>query len=544
MKRTILATFLILTFALLGKAQNAEDCTLPVIIATTGAGSYCPGDEVTLTITGELNDATEWQWYTGSCGSDTIADEKGTFINVTVTDKTISYFVRGIGVGDDNCVGTTAECTEIVVVLDDEPPVANCPDNITVKNDLGVCGAEVSYISPEGTDNCSGDVTVEQISGLGIGALFPIGTTTEEYELTDANGNKANCSFMITVEDKEAPVISCTDDIETNNDEGECGAIVTYDLPTAMDNCTENVIPLLTEGLGSGAFFPVGTTIETYTATDEYGNMNSCSISITVLDKELPVITLSKDKTSKWPPNHKSFSIKIDEYIESVSDNCPGVSVDDIIIDEVSSDEEMNGSGDGNTKNDIVISDDCKTVHLLAERSGNGNGRVYTINLAVEDAHGNIGVAEIKAEISHDQGKKGGAIDDGPAYIVNGCDILPVKIDEEVVEEVAEKEEEKEEESSQVANENTGELNINSVETYPNPFKNSFVINYISQIDDHVSVNIFTLTGVKVKNLYEGDVLNKRAYSWSVDLEKLHDGVLLLLIKGEKTHEYKRIIQR
>jgi len=45
----------------------------------------------------------------------------------------------------------------------------------------------------------------------------------------------------------------------------------------------------MTAGLASGATFPVGTTVVTYTATDEYGNSTSCSFNVVV--NRVPTIT-------------------------------------------------------------------------------------------------------------------------------------------------------------------------------------------------------------------------------------------------------------
>ena len=65
-------------------------------------------------------------------------------------------------------------------------------------NDLGQCAAVVNYTPPVGLDNCPGPVTV-QTAGLGSGVLFPVGITTETYQVTDASGNTAQCSFTVTV---------------------------------------------------------------------------------------------------------------------------------------------------------------------------------------------------------------------------------------------------------------------------------------------------------------------------------------------------------
>jgi len=87
----------------------------------------------------------------------------------------------------------------------------------------------------------------------------------------------------------------------------------------------------------------------------------------------------------------------------------------------VTSDEPNNSTGDGNTTNDIVIAADCKSVQLRAERSGNGNGRVYTITLKVSDGSGNVATATAKVTVPKSQ-NGAPAIDDGPNYtVLSGC---------------------------------------------------------------------------------------------------------------------------
>ena len=70
-----------------------------------------------------------------------------------------------------------------------------------------------------------------------------------------------------------------------------------------------------------------------------------------------------------------------------------GKNLSSIFISQVTSDEVQNGNGDGNTLNDIVIASDCKSVQLRSERSGNGDGRVYTITFKVSDTAGNTATA-------------------------------------------------------------------------------------------------------------------------------------------------------
>ena len=58
------------------------------------------------------------------------------------------------------------------------------------------------------------------------------------YYATDCGGNVDSCSYMVTVEDMEAPVAQCPADIVVNLATGACTASVTLPLPaSAADNC-------------------------------------------------------------------------------------------------------------------------------------------------------------------------------------------------------------------------------------------------------------------------------------------------------------------
>ncbi|MCG8531260.1 MAG: HYR domain-containing protein, partial [Desulfovibrionales bacterium] len=49
-------------------------------------------------------------------------------------------------------------------------------------------------------------VVTTQIAGLGSGATFPVGSTTEVYQAINSLGDTVECSFIVTVFDEEAPV--------------------------------------------------------------------------------------------------------------------------------------------------------------------------------------------------------------------------------------------------------------------------------------------------------------------------------------------------
>jgi hypothetical protein len=85
----------------------------------------------------------------------------------------------------------------------------------------------------------------------------------------------------------------------------------------------------------------------------------------------------------------------------SASDNCDPSAVCKIVS--VSSNEPVNGLGDGDTAPDWLITGDL-TVNLRAERSGKGNGRIYTVTFECTDASGNSATGTTTVAVPHDQG--------------------------------------------------------------------------------------------------------------------------------------------
>lgn len=201
--------------------------------------------------------------------------------------------------------------------------------------------------------------------------------------------------------------LTCPADLSVSNNPGACGAFVTYDAPSGA-GCGA-----VTCDHASGSFFPVGDT--NVVCTSSVGP--TCSFKVTVNDTQGPIITTSQAKTL-WPPNHKYVTFNVSDLVASVGDNCDsGVGVGSVRIAGVTSDEPEDSAGDGHTLNDIVIGGDCQSVQLRSERSGSGNGRVYTITFKVTDASGNVGAATAKVTVPHSQNGSA-ASDDGPHYTV------------------------------------------------------------------------------------------------------------------------------
>lgn len=92
------------------------------------------------------------------------------------------------------CGGDDEDVT--IVEKDTIKPTINCIDNIEVV--ANIKGTVVNYTAPVGTDNLPGAQT-KQTEGLESGEIFPLGTTTNTFQVTDTAGNKTSCSFQVIV---------------------------------------------------------------------------------------------------------------------------------------------------------------------------------------------------------------------------------------------------------------------------------------------------------------------------------------------------------
>lgn len=244
----------------------------------------------------------------GQCGAVAVFNSPVVITNIgggLVTLNRVDF--TGLNSGDEFPVGVTtliweavdaagnvATCTINIAVVDNEQPVFTCSANVVQSNDPSQCGAVINLLVPAVLDNCPG-VSVVQTAGPTSGSLFPAGVSVVTFVATDASGNMASCSYSVTIEDNEPPVIVCPADIIVPADPILCGALVNYTWPTAIDNCSSQV-QLTNSGQNPNSLFQLGTTTVTFTATDDQGNTTTCSFDVTVTNQSL--VNLGPDVAS------------------------------------------------------------------------------------------------------------------------------------------------------------------------------------------------------------------------------------------------------
>jgi hypothetical protein len=293
------------TYTLVDDAGNQSSCSFWVNVADTEApvADACPED-ITVENDPDLCGAVVDYVVEFSDNCDTELDlvlekgfESGAEFPVGTTE------VQWIATDE---AGNSTVCWFYVTVNDTQDPVIECPENIVVAITVdglgelisgeaeiisqGPCGITLSYVPPVGTDNCPNPLTL-LTSGLGSGpnAYQYGGFYTESYQVVDASGNTAECSFTITIDDSQNPTLTCPNNIVVETDPTICGAAVMYTYPLGVDNCPGWFI-IQIEGPGPGEVFPIGTTQVIYQITDFDGNFVQCEFQVRVVDGEAPVI--------------------------------------------------------------------------------------------------------------------------------------------------------------------------------------------------------------------------------------------------------------
>lgn len=282
--------------------------------------------------------------------------------------------------------------------LGNSPPTANAGTDQSVFAGA-YCTASVTLDS-SGSSDPDGDSLTYNWTGSfgaasGIMPAISLGLGVHTITLSVSDGKQTSTDTVsITVKDNTLPVPNASDLAIIT---GECSASITT-APAATDNCSGQITGTTSDPL---SYSTQGTFTVTWIYDDGNGNTATQTQTVVVKDSTPPVIErLSASPNTLWPPNHRMVDVAL---TATVTDNCATVPICKILS--VASNEPVNDLGDGDTAPDWMISGDL-SVKLNAERSGKGNGRVYTLTTGCTDASGNSSSKAVTVTVSKDQGKK------------------------------------------------------------------------------------------------------------------------------------------
>jgi hypothetical protein len=142
-----------------------------------------------------------------------------------------------------------------------------------------------------GSGSPSSDVAVDSSFDLLKGTVLTV-------TLPDNQDGVVGLVTVTPAVDTTPPTITCPGNITNPVDLGKCTASATF-APTIGDNCSVSAVC----SPPSGSAFPIGTTMDTCTATDQAGLPSSCSFSVTTTagNKCPQAQGYWKNHTNLWP---------------------------------------------------------------------------------------------------------------------------------------------------------------------------------------------------------------------------------------------------
>ncbi|XP_072025139.1 uncharacterized protein [Amphiura filiformis] len=254
-------------------ADNSAMCTFTVTVDQQNPSLSCPNNVIFMT-----NQAT---W------SVTATDNLDDMVAISCDHTSGGTFP----VGDTTVVCTATDDAEnsvtcpITVTIDQTAPAITCP------NDIIVATTTVTYTTPGATDNVDGAISVQSVSCSPMsGSTFDVDeTTTATCTVSDTAGNTGSCTFTVSV-DTQAPTMTCPDNICVSTTE------VFWANPMATDNF-DTAIDMSCSPMSGHTFTVSVPTTVTCTGTDDVGNSNTCTFTVTV-DQGNPTITCPGDITT------------------------------------------------------------------------------------------------------------------------------------------------------------------------------------------------------------------------------------------------------
>jgi hypothetical protein len=182
--------------------------------------------------------------------------------------------------------GNSAQCVAVITVLDTLRPNAVCSNASLYLDGNGVAALSAAAVSSSSTDNCgiaTRSVSISSFSCADTASVHAVLVT-----VTDASGNFRTCTSNVTVADTTRPVIGCTAPTLYLDASGSLFLTTSVLAGSTADNC----------GIASSNLAPsnlscsdLGSKVLTATFRDYSANLNSCTVTATVLDTIRPVVT-------------------------------------------------------------------------------------------------------------------------------------------------------------------------------------------------------------------------------------------------------------
>ncbi|MFN0032025.1 MAG: HYR domain-containing protein [Flavobacteriales bacterium] len=177
-----------------------DDITLEGLMGTdnTPPTINCPGDMVI-----EVEYSTDCAAYLINYTSDAVVDDDTDPFPLITQNPPVGTFVDGlqpVTLTATDASGNSASCSFNVYTIDDEGPIVQCPDDITITAAEGDNEAYVAVPDLVADDCNELNGITNDYNNTGFASdTYPVGTTVVEFTVFDEFGNSSTCTTNITV---------------------------------------------------------------------------------------------------------------------------------------------------------------------------------------------------------------------------------------------------------------------------------------------------------------------------------------------------------
>ncbi|MES9851976.1 MAG: HYR domain-containing protein [Candidatus Thiodiazotropha sp. L084R] len=251
--------------------------------------------------------------------------------------------------------GNTATATQTVIVQDTTAPL------ITVPTDISVEATELLTPVLLGSATAFDEVDGALAPAVDLAGPFGVGVHTVTWSITDSAGNTGSATQIVTVLDTTPPVITAPTDVSVT---ATPPASVVIGTATASD-----IFPVTVTN-DAPAVFPAGTTVVTWTASDENGNSSNATQLVTVIE-DVP-----GDIINGTPGNDTLEGSSGDETLNGFEgdDTLFGYAGNDILVGGIGNDLHDGGTGvdimQGGFGDDIYLVDNPEDLVIEEDSEG------------------------------------------------------------------------------------------------------------------------------------------------------------------------------